>query len=184
MDRSRHHAGCAASRIHHDHTSWHRRICCRRFDCPALLTTSTRISISSGRIHHVDHRRAYFALGLGQMGWRDRSLRTRDFASDSEVAALVSAFENATIPASEFTHAAHIAVALSYLDSFPPQEALRRMREKIRFFAAHHGVTNLYHETPTTFWIRLLKHVVSTSTVDSSRRSVRVKADLPLWRRN
>jgi len=46
------------------------------------------------------------------------------------------------------------------------------MREKIRFFAAHHGVTNLYHETLTTFWIRLLEHVVSTSTVD-----------LPLWRR-
>jgi hypothetical protein len=111
------------------------------------------------------------------MGWRDRSLRTRDFASDSEVAALVSAFENATIPASEFTHAAHIAVALSYLDSFPPEEALRRMREKIRFFAAHHGVTNLYHETLTTFWIRLLKHVVSTFDVDSSRHSDRVKAD-------
>jgi hypothetical protein len=97
---------------------------------------------------------------------------------------LVSAFENATIPASEFTHAAHIAVALSYLDSFPPEEALRLMREKIRFFAAHHGVTNLYHETLTTFWMRLLEHVVSTSDVDSSRRGDRVKVNLPLWRRN
>ncbi len=45
------------------------------------------------------------------------------------------------------------------------------MREKIRFFAAHHGVTNLYHETLTTFWMRLLEHVASA------------KADLPLWRR-
>ena len=99
-------------------------------------------------------------------------MRTRDFASDSEVAALVFAFENATIPASEFTHAAHIAVALSYLDSFSPDEALQRMREKIRFFAAHHGVTNLYHETLTTFWMRLLEHVASTSD-----------PDLPLWRR-
>jgi hypothetical protein len=106
------------------------------------------------------------------VGRRDRSLRTRDFASDSEVAALVCAFENATIPASEFTHAAHIAVALSYLDSFSPDEALQRMREKIRFFAAHHGVTNLYHETLTTFWMRLLEHIASTSAVD-----------LPLWRR-
>jgi hypothetical protein len=106
------------------------------------------------------------------VGRRDRSLRTRDFASDSEVAALVSAFENATIPASEFTHAAHIAVALSYLDSFSPDEALQRMREKIRFFAAHHGVTNLYHETLTTFWMRLLEHVASTA-----------ETDLPLWRR-
>src|SRR5213082_3694442 len=46
------------------------------------------------------------------------------------------------------------------------------MREKIRAFAAHHGVGNLYHETLTTFWMRLLEHVASTSDVD-----------LPLWRR-
>jgi hypothetical protein len=117
------------------------------------------------------------------MGRRDRSLKTRDFASDSEVAALVSAFENATIPPSEFSHAAHIAVALSYLDGFSPEQALERMREKIRSFAAHHGVGNLYHATLTTFWMRLLEHVVSTSDVDPSRRSVSAKADLPLWRR-
>ena len=109
---------------------------------------------------------------MGQVGRRDGSLRTRDFASDSEVAALVSAFESATIPASEFTHAAHIAVALSYLDAFSPEEALERMRANIRAFAAHHGVTNLYHETLTTFWMRLLEHVASTSDVD-----------LPLWQR-
>jgi len=111
-------------------------------------------------------------------------LRTRDFASDGEVAALVRAFENASIPASEFTHAAHIAVALSYLDTFPPEQALERMRENIRSFAAHHHVTNLYHETLTTFWIRLLEHVTSTSNVDRSRRRSprRPKADLPLWR--
>jgi hypothetical protein len=109
---------------------------------------------------------------LGEVGRRDDALKTRDFATDGEVAALVRAFENATIPASEFTHAAHIAVALSYLEVFSPDEALQRMREKIRFFAGHHGVTNLYHETLTTFWMRLLEHVVSTSDVD-----------LPLWRR-
>ena len=94
------------------------------------------------------------------------------------------AFENASIPASEFTHAAHIAVALSYLNSFSPDAALERMRENIRSFAAHHHVTNLYHETLTTFWIRLLEHVTSTSNVDCSRRRSprRPKADLPLWR--
>ena len=106
------------------------------------------------------------------MGRGHDALKTRDFATDGEVAALVRAFENATIPTSEFTHAAHIAVALSYLNSFPPEQALERMREKIRAFAANHGVTNLYHETLTTFWMRLLEHVASTS-----------EPDLPLWRR-
>ena len=117
------------------------------------------------------------------MGRGHDALKTRDFATNNEVAALVRAFENATIPASEFTHAAHIAVALSYLDTFPPEQALERMRENIRSFAAHHHVTNLYHETLTTFWIRLLQYVTSACDVDPSRRSESAKADLPLWRR-
>jgi hypothetical protein len=117
------------------------------------------------------------------MGRGHDALKTRDFATDSEVAALVRAFESATIPASEFTHAAHIAVALSYLDTFPPEQALERMRQNIGSFAARHGVTNLYHETLTTFWMRLLEHVASTCDVDSSRPSGSAKADLPLWRR-
>jgi hypothetical protein len=170
--RARDHAGCAAPGLLNDNASWHRRIHRRRFDRATPLAAGTRVSISSGWIHHVGHLRVIPALGMGEVGRRDHSLRTRDFASDTEVAALVSAFENATIPASEFTHAAHIAVALSYLDAFPPEEALERMREKIRAFAAHHGVSNLYHETLTTFWMRLLEHVAGTSDVE-----------LPLWQR-
>ena len=99
-------------------------------------------------------------------------MKTKGFASDAEIATLVHAFETATIPASEFTHAAHIAVALSYLNETPPEQALKRMREKIRDFAAHHGVSNLYHETLTTFWMSLLDHVAANYDVD-----------LPLWRR-
>jgi len=134
-------------------------------------------------------------------------MKTKNFASDAEVAALVEAFETATIPASEFTHAAHIAVALTYLETLPPDQALERMREKIRGYAAHHGVSNLYHETLTTFWIKLLDHVAtqpiepSSRPVDAkrvdlsrrrsprrpkadpSRRSRLAKADLPLWQR-
>jgi hypothetical protein len=109
---------------------------------------------------------------LGEVGRGHDALKARDFATNDEVAALVRAFENASIPASEFTHAAHIAVALSYLDTFSPEQALERMREKIRAFAARHGVTNLYHETLTTFWMRLLEHVSGTSDLN-----------LPLWRR-
>jgi hypothetical protein len=93
-------------------------------------------------------------------------LKTRDFSNDTEVAGLVAAFEAATIPAAEFTHVAHIAVALSYLKEMAPEQALERMREKIRAFAAHHGVSNLYHETLTAFWMKLLDHVAGTYDVD------------------
>ena len=112
-------------------------------------------------------------------------MKTRDFANDREVAALVAAFENASIPAPEFTHVAHIAVALSYLNEMPPDQALARVREKIRAFAAHHGVSNLYHETLTTFWMKLLDHLAANIDVDASRRRSprRPKANLPLWQR-
>ena len=99
-------------------------------------------------------------------------MKTKDFVNDAEVAALVLAFETATIAASEFTHAAHVTVALSYLGELPPNEALARMREKIRAFAAHHSMGNLYHETLTVFWMRLLNHVAAT-----------YDSDLPLWKR-
>ncbi len=79
------------------------------------------------------------------------------------------------IPAAEFTHAAHVAVALAYLEELPLSHALERMREKIRAFAAHHGANGLYHETLTTFWMRLLDHIAATYRDDSLR--------LPLWRR-
>ena len=99
-------------------------------------------------------------------------MKTSDFTSDAEVAALVEAFETGTIPASEFTHVAHIAVALSYLEDLAPNQARERMRERIRAFAVHHGAGNLYHETLTTFWMRLLEHVAQTYDVE-----------LPLWQR-
>jgi len=99
-------------------------------------------------------------------------LKTSNFTSDAEVTALVEAFETATIPASEFIHVAHIAVAVAYLNESPPDEALARIRSKIRAFAAHHGVNGLYHETLTTFWMRLLDHVARTYDVG-----------LPLWQR-
>jgi hypothetical protein len=86
-------------------------------------------------------------------------LKTKEFASDTEVAALVEAFETATIPPSQFTHYAHIAVALSYLDRLPLETALTRMREKLSQFTAHNHLVDLYHETLTTFWMRLLDHV-------------------------
>jgi hypothetical protein len=99
-------------------------------------------------------------------------LKTQGFTSDRQVTALVNAFESRAIPASEFSHLAHIAVAVSYLSQLPPDQALERMRQRVRAFAAHHGVPNLYHETLTVFWMRLLDHVAANSD-----------KDLPLWRR-
>ena len=98
-------------------------------------------------------------------------LKTRDFTSDKEVHVLALAFESGTIIPSQFDHAAHMAVALSYLAVASLADAQTRMRTTLRQFTARHGI-DVYHETITTFWMRLLNHL--------ARGSYR---DLPLWSR-
>ena len=65
-----------------------------------------------------------------------------------------------------------MAVALSYLDKWPLAAALARMREKLFQFTAHNHLVDLYHETLTTFWMRLLDHVAQNHY-----------QEVPLWRR-
>jgi hypothetical protein len=99
------------------------------------------------------------------------AVKIRDFASDEEVRELVRAFEEATVLPSRFQHCAHIAVALSYLNEASLEDATMRMREALRNFTQRHGV-NVYHETVTCFWMKLLEHLAVTHY-----------RDMPLWRR-
>jgi hypothetical protein len=98
-------------------------------------------------------------------------VKTRNFTSDGEVQDLLQAFEAGTIPPSQFNHAAHIATALGYLAILPLGEATARMRSSLLQFTARHGI-NVYHETLTTFWMRLLDHLASGPY-----------RDVPLWSR-
>lgn len=98
-------------------------------------------------------------------------IKTRDFAADTEVRQLVDAFESGTIAPSQFDHAAHMATGLSYLAVMSLDEAIARMRRSLLQFTAQHGI-NVYHETITTFWMRLLHHLASGPY-----------RDVPLWLR-
>jgi hypothetical protein len=101
----------------------------------------------------------------------DAEIKKGDFASDDEVLALRRAFEEARILPSQFPHCAHIAVALSYLESGDVDESLQRMRRSLLHFSKTHGV-DVYHETVTQFWMKLLHHLTITHY-----------RELPLWRR-
>jgi hypothetical protein len=98
-------------------------------------------------------------------------VKTRDFICDAEVHELVDAFESGTIAPSQFNHAAHMAAALSYLARFPFTEASARMRMALLKFTARHGI-EVYHETITIFWMRLLDHLANGRY-----------RDVPLWSR-
>jgi hypothetical protein len=98
-------------------------------------------------------------------------VKIRDFANDAEVRELVRAFEEATVLPSQFQHCAHIAVALNYLNEASLEDATVRMRQALQNFTQHHGV-NVYHETVTRFWMKLLDHLATTHY-----------REMPLWRR-
>lgn len=76
------------------------------------------------------------------------------FAEDGEIHAMVEAFEACTWPYARWTHRAHIAVAVSYLDRSPFEQALERMRHHIGLYNRTCGDPAGYHETITVLFLR------------------------------
>lgn len=73
--------------------------------------------------------------------------------SDKE---FLEAFHSCRLLNSEFHHADHLRLAWLHLHREPFETALAKVRAGVRNFAAHHGAAQLYHETITTAWVRLL----------------------------
>ena len=73
--------------------------------------------------------------------------------TDAEVLTLVDRLERCLLGKEEFHHRDHLAVAVAYLYASDLETAMERMRASLKRFAAHHGVTGLYHETLTRFWL-------------------------------
>ena len=61
----------------------------------------------------------------------------------------VQAFETASLPASEFNHAAHVRAGWWYLRHHPIGEAIDRFSRALRAFADANGASGKYHETVT-----------------------------------
>jgi hypothetical protein len=61
---------------------------------------------------------------------------------------------------SEFHHRDHIRMAWLYLRQFGFEEGSKRIVLGIQHFAKAHHQTQLYHETITQFWIRLVRHAI------------------------
>src|SRR5919206_2282026 len=92
------------------------------------------------------------------------SMMTMDdvrFRTTGEILALVRRFDDCTLPREEWTHAAHLTVALWYLLQYDWAEAVARARLGIQRYNAAHGIrttpTGGYHETLTIFWMRRVR---------------------------
>jgi hypothetical protein len=87
----------------------------------------------------------------------DEPLVPPAFQTVAEIEAVVRAFEACAVAPEEFSHRAHLTVALWYLTLAPMNEATERMRSGLQRFIAHHGRQG-YHETITLFWLKLVRH--------------------------
>lgn len=82
------------------------------------------------------------------------------FTTDAEIEALVTAFEECSLPYSRWTHRAHLAVALVYLTRYRSQLALDRIRLHINLYNRTRGKADGYHETVTVLHMwRVAKHL-------------------------
>jgi hypothetical protein len=89
------------------------------------------------------------------------TLEHTTFRTTGEILALVRRFDDCTLPREEWTHAAHLTVALWHLLQYDWPEAVRRVRRRIKRYNAAHGIrttpTGGYHETLTLFWLQYVR---------------------------
>lgn len=82
------------------------------------------------------------------------------YKTDEEINLLVKAFEERTLPKSEWTHAAHLTVGLYYCFHNPLGVAKNLMSDGIYWLNDAHGTPNTensgYHETLTLFWLKTI----------------------------
>jgi hypothetical protein len=95
------------------------------------------------------------------------------FESEEEIECLLAAFRNRALPKSEWTHEAHLVVALGFVLTEPREDVLARVRDAIRALNEFHGTPNTddsgYHETLTVFWLCAVAAFVHDSDPRFSR---------------
>lgn len=86
---------------------------------------------------------------------------TARYRSLGEIENLIRAFNNCTLPRGEWTHQAHLIVALWYLAHHSQPEATNFIRNGIQRYNSAVGIKNTkdsgYHETITLFWVQMVE---------------------------
>jgi hypothetical protein len=83
--------------------------------------------------------------------------RDEPFADDAAVAAMVVEFEACRWPFVRWTHRCHLAAAAWYLQTFPYDEALVKVRDGIQRYNRACGTGDGYSETITQLYLKLLR---------------------------
>jgi hypothetical protein len=81
--------------------------------------------------------------------------------ADLEIESFIRAFEEGSLPKSEWTHSKHLVMALWYLTRHDRVEAIRLIREGIQRYNARQGNHTGYHETITLAWVAVVERFLS-----------------------
>ena len=94
-----------------------------------------------------------------------------DFTSN-ELENIVKEFNNCTLQRSNWTHAAHLIVALWYLTNYSESEAINNIRDRIKKYNASLGIpmtkNSGYHETITMFWVKIVRQYLAINSANNS----------------
>ena len=87
------------------------------------------------------------------------------YRSPKEIDSLIHAFQECSLPLSQWTHEAHLTVALWYLFYDSEQEAINAIRNGIKLYNSVQGIETTensgYHETLTLFWVRTIRRYLA-----------------------
>ncbi len=96
----------------------------------------------------------------------------RAYCDAEEIRSFIRAFEECTLPRSEWTHPAHLTVAMWYLMQRSEIEATTLIRNGILRYNGANGIKTTansgYHETITLFWTRLVAKYLSGADAGKS----------------
>lgn len=88
----------------------------------------------------------------------------KHFSTEQEIQDLVEGFRNRTLPATRWTHQAHLITGLWFNFHYPEPAAICYIRSGIISYNISTGGENTpekgYHETLTIFWSKILRHFV------------------------
>jgi hypothetical protein len=84
----------------------------------------------------------------------------KQYQNEEEINALVASFIAKTLPLPEWTHEAHLIVAIWFLSKYKIEEAICLLRSGIITYnqavGTENSATKGYHETLTLFWAHII----------------------------
>jgi hypothetical protein len=88
--------------------------------------------------------------------------------TDDEIQSFVRAFEDSSLPKSEWTHSRHLVMALWYIRREGLKRATVLIREGIQRYNRAQNNPNGYHETITLAWVAVIDKFLRAQDADAA----------------